>query len=291
MFSFRAAEKNVALSYSITEQVGQMVLGDEARVRQVLVNLVGNAIKFTHQGRVRISVDRTTGELLRFRVDDTGTGIAPHEQGLIFEAFRQVDGSTSRKYGGTGLGLSISSRLVELMGGKIWVTSQLGSGSCFGFELPAPVAGERVVAPMQSPVKPPWTNTVGVASLRVLVAEDNAVNRKLATRLLEKRGHRVWSAGNGIEALESLRRDEFDAVLMDIQMPEMDGVEAVAQWRVEEAGRGRGRLPIIALTANAMAGDEERYRAVGMDGFVAKPFEPDRLFAVLEELAGNCNAA
>jgi CheY-like chemotaxis protein len=119
---------------------------------------------------------------------------------------------------------------------------------------------------MQSPVKPPWTNTVGVASLRVLVAEDNAVNRKLATRLLEKRGHRVWSAGNGIEALASLRRDEFDAVLMAIQMPEMDGVEAVARWRVEEAGRGRGRLPIIALTANAMAGDEERYRAAGMDG-------------------------
>ncbi len=283
MFSFRAAERGVALSYAVSKPAGRFVNGDEVRVRQVLVNLIGNALKFTHQGKVRVSVDRLSDGLLRFQVEDTGVGIAPEKCVLIFNAFQQADGATTRKYGGTGLGLSISKRLVELMGGRIWVTSELGAGSCFGFELPAPLVA--MPEGHAEAAKPGWTSPSGISPLRILVAEDNAVNRTVATRLLEKRGHQVRGAVNGLEALACLRAGELDAVLMDIQMPEMDGVEAVTLWRAEEAAAGSARLPIIALTANAMAGDEARYREAGMDGFIAKPFEPEKLFATLERLA------
>ena len=284
MFSFRASERGVALSYAVTTQAARFVNGDEARVRQVLVNLIGNALKFTHQGKVRVSVDRLSDGLLRFQVEDTGVGIAQEKCVLIFDAFQQADGSTARRYGGSGLGLSISKRLVELMGGRIWVTSELGAGSCFGFDLPAPAVAAPAV--QTETAKPGWTSPAGLSPLRILVAEDNLVNRTVATRLLEKRGHKVRPAINGLEALAAMRAGELDAVLMDIQMPEMDGVEAVMLWRAEEAAAGAPRLPIIALTANTMAGDEYRYREAGMDGFIAKPFDPERLFATLESFAG-----
>jgi CheY-like chemotaxis protein len=172
------------------------------------------------------------------------------------------------------------------------VTSQPGQGSCFGFEIAAPMVSDAAVAwPRPSDkLKPEWTTPSGLQPLRILVVEDNPVNRTLATRLLEKRGHAVTPAVNGLEALERMRRHEFDAVLMDIQMPEMDGVEAVRRWREEEKARGSGRLPILALTANAMTGDEERYREAGMDGFVAKPFDPQKLFTVLERQAAGRSA-
>ncbi len=283
MFSFRASERGVALSYAVSKQAGRFVKGDEVRLRQVLVNLIGNALKFTHQGKVRVSVDRLSDGLLRFQVEDTGVGIASEKCVLIFNAFQQADGATTRRYGGTGLGLSISKRLVELMGGRIWVTSEPGAGSCFGFELPAPMAA--MPDDHAEAAAPGWTSLAGVAPLRILVAEDNAVNRTVATRLLEKRGHQVRGAVNGLEALACMRAGQLDAVLMDIQMPEMDGMEAVMLWRAEENAAGSPRLPIIALTANAMAGDEARYREAGMDGFIAKPFEPEKLFATLEQLA------
>jgi signal transduction histidine kinase/ligand-binding sensor domain-containing protein/ActR/RegA family two-component response regulator len=283
LFSFRASEKGLALSYSIGERAGRWVNGDEVRIRQVLVNLVGNAIKFTAQGKVTIAVDRPSGPLLRFLVEDTGMGIAAENRTLIFDAFQQADGSTSRKYGGTGLGLSISSRLVSLMGGRIWVNSQPGSGSCFGFEIPAAVVEQNPSPQPEKRGKPQWAALPeGAAPLRILVVEDNPVNRTVAIRLLEKRGHTARPAVNGVKALEYLREERFDAVLMDIQMPEMDGVEATMRWRAEESARGLPRLPIIALTANTMAGDEERYRAAGMDDFVAKPFDPEQLFSLLE---------
>ncbi len=287
MFSFSAADKGVSFTHSIGPAAGRVVNADAGRLRQVLVNLVGNAVKFTHEGSVRIAVDRMSSGLLRFEVEDTGTGIAADDCPVIFDAFRQADGSTSRKYGGTGLGLAISKRLVELMGGRLWVISQLGAGSRFGFDIPAP----QVAAPPPEPAgtdekKPSWMGSSAAAPLRILVVEDNAVNRTLAMRLLEKRGHRVWPAVNGLEALARLRTEEFDAVLMDVQMPEMDGVEAVQTWRAEEPARGPARLPIVALTANVMAGDQERYRAAGMDAFLPKPLDPPRLFAVVEELAG-----
>ena len=293
MFSFRAAEKGVGLSYAVSETAGQFVTGDAVRIRQVLVNLLGNALKFTHKGRVRLVVDRLSDGTLRFQVEDSGVGIEVSQLNLIFEAFRQADGSTARKYGGTGLGLSISRRLVELMGGRIWVTSQPGVGSTFHFELPAPVcaappAAGRGTGSATGTAPPnallPRPPAASVA--RVLVAEDNPVNRTVATRLLEKRGHLVETATNGREALELLRHDPvgFDVVLMDIQMPEMDGVEAVQLWREEERTRGQ-RVPVIAVTANAMAGEEQRYLAAGMDAYISKPFDPERLLQMVEEFA------
>jgi PAS domain S-box-containing protein len=422
MLAVRAHQKNLELTFEIGPGVPDQVIGDLSRLRQVVVNLVGNAIKFTEQGEVglRIGVDsRTSDQLqLHFVVEDTGVGIAPEKQSLIFNPFSQADTSTARKFGGTGLGLTICSRLVELMGGRIWVESVLGRGSAFHFTAnfgqgkaaspaaPAHLEGLRVlvvddnttnlrilgetlrrsgmiptlagsgVAALQclkddenpfaliltdvnmpnmdgftlveqirnSPEPNATTKVImltsagqrgevarcqelGVAAhltkpvsqpelfeaisrvlvtpepqpdsatavagqtvakptrkLRVLLVEDNAVNQKIASRVLEKHGHHVTLARDGREALALLDRALFDAVLMDVQMPEMDGFEATAAIRAGERGTGR-RLPIIAMTAHAMQGDRERCIAAGMDGYVSKPLEVRDLIEQLEKFA------
>jgi PAS domain S-box-containing protein len=443
VLAVRAGEKGLELACQIRPEVPELVTGDPGRLRQVIVNLVGNAIKFTDQGEVVVTVELPEEEpadeaaegdggpdsfvlrpssavLLHFSVRDTGAGIAPEKQALIFEAFAQADTSTTRKHGGTGLGLAISAQLVELMGGRIWVESEVGRGSTFHFTatfgIPAPLeprpsrpvqlrdlrvlvvddnatnrrilaevlggwqmrpalfadapraldelrrsatAGEpyplvlldahmpgmdgfslaghiqaspelagttlvmltsagqsgdvarcqelgihaylmkpvkhseliaTVLAALGAPV-PPGRGGRAPAGLvpparrplRVLLAEDNVINQKLGSRLLEKQGHSVVVVASGREAVEAVARERFDLVLMDVQMPDLDGLEATGLIRERERGTGR-HLPIIAMTAHAMKGDREQCLAAGMDGYVAKPIHPRELFEALEAL-------
>jgi signal transduction histidine kinase/DNA-binding response OmpR family regulator len=430
--TLRAAEKGLELAYEVSSDVPDVVHGDPGRLRQIIVNLVGNAVKFTEAGEVVVSVTRekeeTDGSRLHFTVTDTGIGIPPEKQKRIFESFTQADASTTRRYGGTGLGLAISARLVDLMAGRIWLESEVGSGSAFHFvvpleerkgpmvrqvpEKPANLDGLRVLvvddnatnrrileeilknwrmrpSPVDSgraalemmaqaeltgepyrlllvdvnmplmdgfelverirqqhenrgaaimmitssgirgdaarcremeisayltkPVKQSslldaimtvlgTTDPEGaeaplvtqhtlrktIRPLRILVAEDNAVNLKIASGMLEKRGHTVITAANGIEALSALdggAGGPFDLILMDVQMPQMDGLEASARIREKEKGTGR-HIPIIALTAHAMRGDREVCLNAGMDDYVPKPIKADELFAVIDRVVG-----
>ena len=421
----RADQKGLELIYEVQPSVPEALLGDPGRIRQILVNLVGNAIKFTERGEILVSVEEEEAgadfSILHFQVRDTGTGIPADQQKKIFEAFSQADGSMARRHGGTGLGLTICVRLVELMGGQIWVESESGRGSTFHFTLrqglqqhpanhaigmapeelrdlsvlvvddnftnrrvlqgmlnrwgmrPTAVDGGRpalqalelaknighpfplILLDGQMPemdgftlaehiqknpslagatimmltsaghlgdaarcrqlgisaylVKPIRQGELLEAICRVLrkapesaeaplvtrhllreehrrqsilLAEDNAVNQTLAVRLLEKRGYRVTVAENGRRALEALKRGKFDAILMDLQMPEMDGFEAVAAIRAKERESG-GHIPIIAMTAHALKGDQEQCLAAGMDGYVSKPIRTSELFATLEK--------
>jgi signal transduction histidine kinase/CheY-like chemotaxis protein len=423
--AFRAQQKSLELTCDIRPEVPERVVGDLNRLRQIIINLIGNAIKFTEHGEVglRIAIDsRTPEELqLHFVVTDTGVGIAAEKQELIFDAFSQADGSTARKFGGTGLGLTISSRLVELMGGKIWVESALGHGSSFHFTValgkgnevletvpgvvPAQLAGLRALvvddsttnrrilgemlrcfgmrptlaesgiaalqrlkedqgtfaliladlnmpnmdgftlveqirqspelagkakviilpsagqrgeaarcqelgvdAYLTKPVSQPELfevisrvlsgpgsqaesatlelreTTPKAARLRVLLAEDNAVNQKIACRVLEKQGHHVTIVPDGRKALAALDGENFDVVLMDVQMPEMDGFETTSAIRVRERDTGK-HLPIIAMTAHAMQGDRERCLAAGMDSYIAKPLRARELIELLEKFS------
>jgi len=287
MLAVRARQNGLELTCDILPEVPERVVGDLNRLRQVIINLVGNAIKFTARGQVglRISLDSQTpgGCQLHFVVTDTGVGIAPEKQKLIFEAFSQADGSTARKFGGTGLGLSISTQLVALMGGKIWVESALGRGSQFHFTGRFGEASQ-VVEAVCSPAPSRRAAAKTRRQLRVLLAEDNAVNQKIATRVLEKHGHHVTVAGDGRLALAALDRATFDVVLMDVQMPEMDGFEATAAIRARERDAGN-HLPIIAMTAHAMPGDRERCIAAGMDSYIAKPLKAAELIELLEKFA------
>jgi two-component system, sensor histidine kinase and response regulator len=426
--ALRADEKGLELLCEVAPEVPEMLRGDSSRLRQVITNLVGNAIKFTESGEVGVKVEVEEKQakeiLLRFTVSDTGIGIPENKQAVIFDAFSQADTSTTRKYGGTGLGLTISARLVGMMGGKIWVESEVGKGSRFhftlrleaadakeikiatiappellrdvrvlvvddnrtnrrilqgmlvrwqmevasaeggrealaelaaaqekgwpfelvltdmhmpdmnGFQLIAEIrkrpelsaatimmltsAGHRgdaarcqelgvsayLLKPIrQSELREAIARVLGARhqegaiplitrfslhdarepheSLRILLAEDNAVNQRLAVRLLEKRGHRVTVAGNGREALQALEKESFDLVFMDVQMPEMDGLEASAVIREKEKSTGLHQA-IVALTAHAMKGDEEKCLAGGMDGYLTKPIRPAELDQLLE---------
>jgi signal transduction histidine kinase/ActR/RegA family two-component response regulator len=306
MLAVRAQQKGLELTCNIHPEVPEWVIGDLSRLRQIIVNLIGNAIKFTERGAVGLSVgvdSRTPAELrLHFVVADTGVGIALEKQKLIFDAFSQADGSTARKFGGTGLGLSICSQLVELMRGKIWVESALGQGSRFHFTAVLGVGNPvmetiSVAAPAQpavlgAPVME-FASAVLVTGravqrekkqLRILLAEDNAINQKIASHVLEKQGHQVTVAANGRQALATLDQAHFDVVLMDVQMPEMDGFETTAAIRARERGTGV-HLPIIAMTAHAMQGDRERCIAAGMDGYISKPLEVQELIELLEKFS------
>jgi hypothetical protein len=286
-----ASERGLELRSRIDPRIPALLLGDEQRLRQVLMNLVGNALKFTHQGQVRIEASiqsRKEAEVtLHLLVADTGVGIPAEKQNIIFEPFEQGDGSTTRRYGGTGLGLAISTKLVRLMDGDLRVespwrdpeTGGLVSGSAFHF-----------TGRFMEDVSPQHSETVALApvphGLRVLLVEDNPVNQRLAKRLLEKSGHIVHVAAHGREALTLLDREVVDVVLMDLQMPEMDGFEATAAIRASEKLRG-GHLPIVALTAHALTGDRENCLAAGMDGYLAKPYRSEDLNRTLAEVMRN----
>jgi len=430
MFATRAHQKSLELLCQVQPLVPEAVLGDSVRLRQIVVNLIGNAIKFTAHGEVAISVDVEPTEAgrnrLHFVVSDTGIGIPVDKQSLIFEAFAQADGATTRNFGGTGLGLTISSRLVQMMGGRKWGESQPHQGSRFHFtaDLPAVEMASASTAPQEVrleglrvlvvddnatnrrimkdtveswgmkvqlaesagaglaalygaraegrpfslvltdshmpgmdgfgmvevmkqnpdlavttvmmltsgpqrgdiahcqqldiaayltkpirqsqlrdailkalPARPKWDRVPAPVAhqilqapqhhLRILLAEDNAVNQRLALRLLEKCGHQVAVTGNGREALAALDNGEFDVVLMDIQMPDMDGFETTAAIRSKERAVGK-HMPIIAMTAHAMTGDRERCIGAGMDGYIAKPIRPAELFQTISQLAPVC---
>jgi len=425
---FRAHEKGLELAWRVDEGVREFLSGDWQRLRQVILNLVGNAVKFTEQGEVVVGVEKESesgeGVMLHFSVKDTGIGIPPEKQKLVFEAFTQADGSTTRKYGGTGLGLAITTQIVQLMGGKIWLESELGRGSTFHFTARLGVPSSKgivrrdldpeilsdllvlivddnktnriilaemlvrwgmrveeaegaeaalatlerfqrngrqfsliisdlhmpgvdgcgfagrlrtnpvftqipflllsssspqsqamkcrelgIAASLMKPVQPSELfdailNAVSVlpteekqdqpvalssperrTRMKVLLAEDNAVNRTLARKLLEKQGHTVVIAENGRQALEALHRESVDLVLMDVQMPEMDGLEATRAIRAKEKGTG-AHQPIIALTAHAMKGDRERCLAAGADDYLTKPIHTPELHAALERIQG-----
>jgi signal transduction histidine kinase/ActR/RegA family two-component response regulator len=280
----RAAEKSLALRLEMADDLPRHVVLDPVRLRQVLLNLLGNAIKFTERGSVTVVVERRPGgpgstcELI-FRVRDTGIGIPQEKWAGIFDAFSQADGSITRRFGGTGLGLAICRRLVEMWGGEIWVTSEPGSGSEFSFTARAQIAEAQAVLPEKA------AKTVELPrGLRILLAEDNLVNQKLAVRLLEQRGCIVSVANNGLEALKLWREGGYDQILMDMMMPEMDGLEATRQIRSEEALSG-GHVAIVAMTANAMDGDRQRCLDSGMDGYVAKPIRVADLVAELARFA------
>jgi PAS domain S-box-containing protein len=294
----RAQQKGLQFSFNAPADVPDALIGDPGRLRQVLLNLVGNAIKFTERGQIIVAVAAAfpiKGRvLLHFGVKDTGIGIPAETQEKIFAAFSQADGSMARKYGGTGLGLAICVRLVEMMGGRIWVESTPQKGSIFHFTLDLALAEENTIPAGERFVEkgtasqtssPPGTSpeTFNGNGRRVLLVEDNAVNRTLAQRLLQKRGFTVSIAVDGKQAIAATQNAEFDIILMDIQMPEMDGFEATAEIRNREKLTGR-RTPIIALTAHALKEDRERCLSAGMDAYVTKPIRPAELFGVIQEV-------
>ena len=277
----QAQQKGLELRYDIDPDVPPVIVGDPVRVKQVLNNLIGNAIKFTERGHVAVSVcqeRRRDGRVvLHFAIADTGIGIPTDDQATIFEAFRQADGSTTRKFGGTGLGLAISTSLVRLMGGRLWVESEPDHGSTFHFT----ASFDLVDAAAAAPPKPAATAAGPARVIKVLVVEDNVVNQRVVLRMLEKRGHKVTVAGDGREAVDALERDAYDLVLMDVQMPEMGGLEATALIRAREQHTG-GHTRIVAMTAHAMTGDRERCLEAGMDDYLSKPIDPQTLFAIAE---------
>jgi signal transduction histidine kinase/CheY-like chemotaxis protein len=285
-------QKGLDFSMSVDESVPDRLEGDSNRLNQVLLNLAGNAIKFTDTGFVAIRAEsegpaqaspgETGSVTLRFSVRDTGIGIDSDKRAVIFEAFEQADNSMARKYGGTGLGLAITRRLVAMMGGRIWVESELGGGSTFYFTATFPLQAESGASRLPSPAEP--ARPVQTRSLRLLLVEDNPVNQLLATRVLEKQGHQVVAVANGQEAIEISNRDRFDAVLMDVQMPVVDGLTATRQIREREKLTGV-HLPIIALTARAMDEDQSICAAAGMDAFLSKPIQASQLLALLNSLA------
>jgi two-component system, sensor histidine kinase len=287
LMDWRAREKALELLCEIDADVPEHISGDPVRLRQVLLNLIGNAVKFTERGSVMVSVAREPGGAgeLRFEVRDTGIGIPLEKQSTIFEAFAQADGSMTRRFGGTGLGLTISSRLISLMGGSISVESVPERGSCFRFTIQAEPACEpyRTLHETASVVDFPLERAAAPA-LRVLLVEDNPVNQRVVFRLLEKHGDRVTIASNGMEALQSLIQAEFDIVLMDVQMPVMTGLEAAEAIRRSERDSGV-HIPIVAMTAHAMKGDKQLCLASGMDGYLSKPIRSKDLFEALRRFA------
>jgi signal transduction histidine kinase/CheY-like chemotaxis protein len=275
LLSVRAREKRLRLSATIDPSVPRWIHGDMTRLRQILVNLLGNAVKFTQAGEVAVTAEATTDEsntpLLHIAVRDTGCGIPFDRMDRLFQAFSQVDASTTRKYGGTGLGLAISKKLTEIMGGRIWVESTQGCGSVFQFVLPLRAAAvpDDVASSSKRPANHIDTSFAREHPLRILLAEDNVVNQKVGVAVLKRMGYAPDVVANGLEALAAVGRQPYDVILMDVQMPEMDGLEAARliteQWEPSQRPR------LIALTANVFKSDQEACRNAGMEDFLAKP--------------------
>ena len=271
----KADEGGLRLHLDVDPSLTAFRIGDETRTRQVLLNLIGNAIKFTQEGQVTLRVDGDEDQV-RLQVIDTGVGIPADRLERVFDDFEQADSSTTRRFGGTGLGLAISRRLVNEMGGELGVVSTLDVGSTFSAQLPLPAT---------EPVMPVARPNIGERSLRpgalVLLAEDNLVNQKVAQRMLERAGCVVAVAGNGREALEAFQAGDWDLVLLDWQMPELSGLEVAQAIRAFEAEHMRASTPVVAMTANAMQGDRETCLRAGMDAYLAKPIRYEELVQAL----------
>ncbi len=280
-FTALANKKGLSFDLTVDEGARGVYLGDPTRVRQVLYNLISNALKFTEHGEVRVTA-ACAGDALALMVADTGPGIAADRVGALFEKFTQADASTTRRYGGTGLGLAICRELAQAMGGEIVVESRVGEGAQFLVTLPLPKVGEALTSAFLPPPAPPAALEANLPKVRVLAAEDNSVNQLVLKTLLHQIGVEPLVVENGEEAVQAWKDAGWDVILMDMQMPVMDGLTAARAIRQAEADMGRARTPIIALTANAMSHQIQQCLAAGMDGHVAKPIEAARLFAALE---------
>jgi PAS domain S-box-containing protein len=288
LLSRSAQEKGLEVTCMVEPDVPMLLRGDEGRLRQILANLGGNAVKFTNQGRVKIKVivqkEDETNTTLRFSVSDTGIGIPADRLKALFTPFTQADGSTTRKYGGTGLGLAISKQLVQMMNGNIGAESTEGVGSTFWFTARFEKSANRVHSIDSSSQAAPTAAGPALAlpgKVRILLAEDNPVNQRVALAMLKRLGCRTDVVANGREAVKALQNVPYDLVLMDCQMPEMDGFEATRAVRQKEAVASRPGIPIIAMTASAMQADRERCLQAGMSDFIAKPVQPGELAAML----------
>ncbi|MCK4839254.1 MAG: response regulator, partial [Desulfobulbaceae bacterium] len=300
--SIKAQEKGLNFSLYPPEDLPTALVGDELRLGQILLNLVSNAIKFTETGEIILKIETLDQDnskvVLLFSVKDTGIGLLGEAQNRIFDQFSQADSSISRTFGGTGLGLAISKRLTHLLGGEIWLESEIGKGSTFYFTAPFKLASTKMEV-KRSPAIPERSRST---PLKILLVEDNTFNQELAQQVLEKQGHTVIWAENGVKALEKLTSTSFDVILMDVQMPGLDGLQTTRFIRkcekqsdissekhqellqhVQNKIKGL-RIPIIAMTAQAMPGDREKCLESGMDGYITKPFQPEEIFSVLDEI-------
>ncbi len=288
--TLQAREKNLELIFGISPDTPHHLIGDPGRLRQIIINLISNAIKFTKKGGIRLTVEEESRthsrSMLHFTVSDTGIGIPKSKQKQIFQAFSQADGSTTRQYGGTGLGLSISSQLVKLMGGQIWVKSKPGKGSDFHFTVKLEI--NHIQQEQINNKKQTITSQISreqIQKYRILLAEDNLVNQMVAKRLLENQGHNITTARDGKEALGAFKKKSFDLVLMDIQMPGMDGFETTAAIRQRERkAKNSTRIPIIAMTAHVMKDDREKCMEAGMDGYISKPIDPESMMKTINRV-------
>jgi signal transduction histidine kinase len=293
LLSEQARNKGIELTAIVQRDVSAGLRGDAGRLRQVLTNLIGNALKFTEEGKVFVGVTQETNTdadtILRFTIKDTGIGLPVDVRPRLFQPFTQADGSTTRKYGGTGLGLAISKQLVELMGGEIGFASEPGQGSTFWFtaRMQQPLPADQSTLP--PPSRLVTTDTLSdvdaqmKSTVRILLVEDYVINQAVAVGQLEKLGYRADVVDDGFAALKALALDRYDVVLMDCQMPKLDGYDASAEIRRREAASGGRHTPIIAMTANAMMGDREKCIAAGMDDYITKPIRAEDLQRVLEQ--------
>jgi signal transduction histidine kinase/CheY-like chemotaxis protein len=283
--AFTALANKKGLSFALDMDAARgRYLGDPTRLRQILYNLISNALKFTEQGEIQVTARRIAGGL-ELKVRDTGVGIAPDSLVRLFAKFDQLDSSTTRRFGGTGLGLAICRELAQLMGGEIGVESELGQGSVFTVRLPLSWVGEEKVAAIPCASGADWQEV----TLRVLAAEDNAVNQLVLKTLLHQMGVMPTVVDNGVEAVAAWQCGDWDVILMDIQMPLMDGLTAASHIRAGERSTGRLRTPIVALTANAMSHQVDLYLAAGMDGHVAKPIQATDLYEALRRVIDGVN--
>ncbi len=289
VIAFSSDAKNIEIDYSIEDTIPGILVGDPTRIRQVLVNYGSNAVKFTEEGKVSFKVTQLESEdkkhhLIKFSVEDTGVGIPKEKQEGMFSSFAQADSSTTRKYGGTGLGLAISKQLAELMDGEVGVESELGIGSTFWFTVPL----RKYEGTEEDAIKEPKRSAEDLRpfleQLRILVAEDNKINQIVARKILEKEGFEVDIVETGAEAVKAVEEMDYAFVLMDIQMPEMDGYDATKLIREAEK-YSDGHIPIIALTASAMEEDRDLCFQAGMDDYVPKPVDKDELIRALKETA------
>ncbi len=287
MFKDKVDLKKLKLSFHVDPNVPEMLIGDPLRLKQVLINLCNNAIKFTSEGFIKIRIEAISSSenkiRLKFEVEDSGIGISPENQLKLFKSFTQADASTTRKFSGSGLGLAISKNLVELMNGKIGIISEEGKGAIFYFDSEFGYTPQNLSVSEVNGITPLELSEI---KLKILIAEDNLIIQKVATLNLKKMGHKVTIADNGIKAVEMFKNESFDMIFMDIQMPEMDGIEAtilIREW--ERNNNVRNQILIVAMTANTLQSDKEHFRSVGMNDYLSKPFNNAEMAQVVERIS------
>ncbi len=286
MLKFKSDQQGLYLKYHIQDEVPAYVIGDPTRIKQILINLINNAIKFTAKGGITVEVNMLeTNEktvMLGFKVTDTGIGISDEVKGNLFKSFTQADASTTRKFGGTGLGLAISKSLTKMMHGEIGVDSVPEQGSTFWFNILLAKASDMAEAADSKEQQ----DAKGLKNLKLLLAEDNVINQRVARFIVEKLGHQLDIAENGEVAVEKFRQNDYDIIFMDIQMPVMDGLTATETIRQLEKESGTTKkIPIVAMTANTMKGDKEKFLKAGMNDYIGKPFKSDELSRVICRIA------